>query len=162
MSLLPSIFSAVLLLEHSRRWDKFLIKRHEMFLNSMQWRLSHVVQEFRTLKGLCDYKRSYAVPPEFCSLLNTEERFRWSPTDTEVARVFVSLLKPSSSAEEVSYGRATTVKDAVSYAAVVERMHSVMLSKISKPHIYRSLRVILRHDKIPERGGKLKGFTFLI
>lgn len=99
-----------------------------------------VDEKYRTLVRLCDSKRAYEVPPEYGGVLNIEERARWSPTDTEMARVLVAstVAEPGSS---------------VFYADLVKRLEAT--TSMARPHIYRSLKRIMR--EIPERGCLVNG-----
>lgn len=96
--------------------------------------------DYISLVQLCAAKRPYLVPPEYSGILDVGNLGLWSPTDCEVARVFVSitLLQPA----------ANTL-----YADIASRLDAVMPS-VQKAHIYRSLRRILKHQ--PERGGVIR------
>lgn len=97
-------------------------------------------EKYKTLVALCDVKRSYEVPPEYSGILHIEKRDRWSPVDTEIARVLVSV----------------TIADPmfrVLYVDLVSRIDNVV--SIARPHIYRSLKAVLRDP--PGRGGIVYG-----
>lgn len=87
-------------------------------------------EKYHTLVRLCDSKRSYEVPPEYSGLLAVENRMNWSPTDLEVSRVLVGAT-------------VRNLQSQVAYSDLVNRLDSIM--SVSKPHIYRSLKVILRN-----------------
>jgi hypothetical protein len=97
-------------------------------------------KKYEKLVNLCDAKRSYEVPPEYSGILHIERRHKWSPTDLEVARVLVSST-------------VSCLDESVAYGDLVNRLYSIML--LEKPHLYRSLKVILRH--CPGRGGRIEG-----
>lgn len=99
-----------------------------------------VDEKYRTLVRLCDAKRSYEVPPEYSGVLNVEERRSWTPVDSEIARVLVATTIPDPGA-------------VVLYADLVKRIDATVST--ARPHIYRSLKVILRET--PERGSIVNG-----
>lgn len=92
--------------------------------------------KYRELAQLCAVKRSYEVPPEYSGILNVEQRRRWSPTDIEIARVLVAVTK-------IAPGTLLLYSDLVARIGATVTM--------ARPHIYRSLKVILRSP--PDRSG---------
>lgn len=109
-----------------------LNEHEEMVYNALRGFVAaynEVRGKYEELMRLCDAKRSYGVPPEYSGVLRVEGRGMWSPTDTEVARVLVSISQP--------HGQVT-------YTQLVDRLDAVM--SLSRAHIYRSLKVILRGE----------------
>jgi hypothetical protein len=101
---------------------------------------SDLREKYEALVRLCAVKRSYEVPPEYAGILNVEERSKWSPTNTEIARVMVAVTVAESGG-------------CVLYADLVARI-AVCVST-ARSHIYRSLKVILRVT--PTRGDVVRG-----
>lgn len=108
--------------------QQMLQDHQSMVYDALALSLRILQKEYITLIKLCDTKRSYGVPPEYSGILNVEKRGSWSPTDLEVARVLVST---------------TNSGGQVQYSQLVDRLDSVIFT-LSRAHIYRSLKVILR------------------
>lgn len=122
-----------------------VIERCSIIHEAMQERAAIQVREehakYVALVQLCAEKRPYAVPPEYSGILDVKNIGAWSPTDCEVARVFVAVTLQRS-------------EESTPYSEVAQRLNIVM-THMRLAHIYRSLRVILTVK--PERKGVISG-----
>lgn len=118
-------------------------ERADMVYQALRTRPNPLKKQYDDLINLCAEKRPYIVPPEYSGILDVVNVHQWSPTDSEVARVLVSILRVN---EE---NRNMEQADPVPYADIVNRLDEIL--PMRKTHIYRSMRRICKPDIITSK-----------
>lgn len=135
--------SSLIAAEEKARMEilEMLLEHSELIYEALRLCYRASQTKYRNLVSLCDAKRTYEVPPEYSGVINVYNRARWSPTDTEMARVIVACT-------------VADPKETILYSDLVARLNCIV--SVARPHIYRSLKTVLLYPAA-ERGGLIRG-----